>query len=263
VSGVARTPIAREARRLAHRALARVPRRAHGHLAGLRIVGGGPGYRRGDYEPALSEALLRLARPGFTCADVGAHHGYFSLLLARTVGESGRVVAFEASPANVRVLRRNLALNRLLGRVEVVEAVVSDDGRDTREIWPGRAGTSSEWTLSREFAAREDEQPIARSPLVVPATTLDAAFSHRSLDLLKVDVEGAEGLVLAGARRLLAEQRPIVVLEFHREVGWPAIEILQGAGYDFELPDGSPLPALRSPEDVPYHLVARAATPHQ
>ena len=127
----------------------------------------------------------------------------------------------------MRVLRRNVALNRLSDRVEVVEAVVSEDGRDTREIWPGRAGTSSEWTLSREFAAREDEQPIARSPLVVPATTLDAAFSDRSLDLLKVDVEGAEGLVLAGARRLLAEQRPIVVLEFHREAGWPAIEILQ------------------------------------
>ena len=249
------TPAVRAARHFIHTALAQVPRRAHGDLAGLWLVNAESRYRRGDYEPGLSGALCRLIRPGFTCADVGAHHGYFSLLLAKAVGSEGRVVAFEASPANARVLRRNLALNRLTGRVDVVEAVVADGSRTTYPLWPARSGGSTEWTLSEEFAARADAVPVVREPRVVSGTTLDEALRGRPPNLLKIDVEGAEALVLAGAVGILREVRPLIVLEFHRELGWPAIERLQEAGYVFEEVDGTPV-ELREPSDVPYHVVA-------
>jgi FkbM family methyltransferase len=220
------------------------------------LVGGEADYRRGDYEPSLSGALCRVVRPGFTCADVGAHHGYFSLLLAQTVGSEGRVIAFEASPANARVLRRNVALNRLTGRVDVVEAVVADGAQTTYRLWAARSGGADrEWTLSEEFAAREDATPVDREPRIAPATTLDEALRGRPPDLLKIDVEGAEALVLAGAVGILREARPSIVLEYHGELGWPAIECLQEAGYVFEEVDGTPL-ELREPSDVPYHLVA-------
>lgn len=248
--------VTRAVRRLAGSVLVHLPRRAGGDLAGLWVLGGETSYRRGNYEPGFSAALLRLVRSGFTCADVGAHYGYFSLLLAHAVGTEGRVVAFEGSPHNARILRRNLALNRLTDRVEVVDSIVADGSQATYALWPARSGAATEWTLSAEFAAREDVTPTVRKPLIVPATTLDEAFSDRALDLLKVDVEGAEALVLAGAARLLREARPSIVLEFHGDLGWPAIELLRDAGYIFEGTDGEPL-ELRQASDVPYHLVAR------
>jgi hypothetical protein len=56
-------------------------------------------------------------------------------------------------------------------------------------------------------------------------------------------------------RRLLREARPVVVLEFHREVGWPAIPVLAEAGYSFVTLDREPL-AVEGPDDVPYQLIA-------
>jgi hypothetical protein len=65
-------------------------------------------------------------------------------------------------------------------------------------------------------------------------------------------------------RGVPAEQRPAIVLEYHGELGWPAIGTLRDAGYAFELSDGTPLATPESSGDVPYHVVARPASPpHQ
>jgi hypothetical protein len=77
------------------------------------------------------------------------------------------------------------------------------------------------------------------------------------LDVMKIDIEGAEAQALPGMRRLLKEARPAIVLEFHREVGWPAIPVLSEAGYAFSSLDGEPLGTLDRAEDVPYQLIAQ------
>ncbi len=69
-------------------------------------------YWLGTYEPELQAVLADLVQPGMVAYDVGANIGYISLLLARRVGEAGKVFAFEALPANLERLRLNLALER-------------------------------------------------------------------------------------------------------------------------------------------------------
>jgi hypothetical protein len=113
-----------------------------------------------------------------------------------------------------------------------------------------------EWSTSRAFAAREDGRR-RRARLRVRGVALDAVFGER-LDVVKVDVEGAEGDVLRGARRLLREARPAIVLEFHRPHGWPAIGELLDAGYELQELDGRPLDPPAGPDAVPYQLIARA-----
>jgi len=217
-------------------------------------------YAAGDYEPDVVGALHRLVRRGFVCADVGAHLGYFTLLLGRLVGDDGRVVAFEAAPENARVVRENVRINGLADRVTVENAAAVDTTIDELDLYAGRVGGSTEWTVSPDFATREDSRPADLLPpsFRVRGLALDDYFPPgSSIDLVKMDIEGAEALALHGMRLLLADARPIILLEFHRQVGWPGIEVLLEAGYLLEEIGGEPLAVPAGPEDVPYHLVAR------
>jgi FkbM family methyltransferase len=218
-------------------------------------------YTRGDYEDSVAACLERLVRPGHVCADVGAHLGYFTLLLARLVEETGRVFSFEASPVNHAALRANVALNRLQHRVTCENAaLVENDGPSAIRLFPGRfPDRSSEWTTSLDFASREDEHPMRREPLMVPAVALDDAVPERMpLQVVKMDIEGGEARALRGMTRLLRHAKPTIVLEYHGKVGWPGIEALIEAGYSFESMSGEPLPGPPSPDtEVPEQVVAR------
>jgi FkbM family methyltransferase len=250
-------------RALERRAYRRAAAFAPAGLGGLRLVAPASwaALYADVYEPELTEALRRLVRPGMHCADVGAHLGYVTLLLAQLTGPDGRVVAFEASGLNAQTTRRSVALNGLAARVEVVHGAAIDRDGGRVDLFGGRTGQGTEWTTSERFAAREDGR--RRDPAeTVPAVSLDARLAGgERLDLIKIDVEGGEGATLAGARRVLREARPVVVLEFHREAGWPAIAELLDAGYGLETIDGEPLAAPQGPDDVPYHLVARPPAP--
>jgi FkbM family methyltransferase len=210
------------------------------------------------YEPDLTAALERLVRPGFACADLGAHVGYFTLLLARLSGEDGTVVAFEASPDNASVVERNVKLNCLEGRVTVERAAVADESSEAVPLYAGRTGGSMEWTMDASFATREtDGDALAEPAAHIRSVSLDEYFPTGSrLDLLKMDIEGAEARAVPGMRRLLREAQPVVVLEFHREVGWPAIPALQEAGYSFSTLAGDALEPFSGPDEVPYQFVA-------
>lgn len=214
-----------------------------------------------EYEPAVVAALQRLVRPGFVCADVGANVGVLTICLARCVGENGRVVSFEAVSETAARLRRNVARSgELAPRVTVEEVAVTDGSEPSIELFPGRGGAPAEWTISHEFASREDRVAVERLPIRVAAISLDSYFAPGArLDLVKMDIEGAEPQAVAGMRRLLRDERPLLVLEFHREVGWPAIPALLEAGYLLESLEGASLPAPAGPDDVPYQLVARPA----
>lgn len=229
-------------------------------LAGLRMVlpaGYRDVYDEG-YEPPMTAALTRLVEPGAVCADVGAHLGFFSFLMVARAGTEGRVVAFEASEPNAAYVRRSADLNAGRGRVEVVRAAVSDGTTPTVSLFPGRTGGEMEWTISKAFAEREDEQPRRRRSVEVPAVRLDDAFGPgEPLDVVKMDIEGAEAVALPGAERILREQRPVFVIEFHREVGWPGVERLIAAGYAFESLEGQPIPTPRDAATAPYQFVAR------
>jgi FkbM family methyltransferase len=228
-------------------------------LGGLRLVvprGYAATYAEG-YEPKVAEALARLVGPGDVCADVGAHIGFFAMLMAQRAGAEGRVLAFEASEDNAGYIERSIALNEGSVRLELRHAAVTDGATNTVDLFPGRAGGEMEWTISREFAEREDEAPRARKSVTVPSVALDDVFGPgERVDVIKMDIEGGEAVAMKGAQRLLSEQRPEFLIEFHREVGWPAIEHLTAAGYKFEDLDGKRLETPSDAASVPYQFVA-------
>ena len=140
------------------------------------------------YEPEVAGRIGEILRPGMTFCDVGANIGVFTLLGARAVGPSGRVVAFEPVPANSEVLKRNIRLNGY-ENVLVIEKAVSD-----------RAGTA-QLHLS-EFCGCHSLVPNPARALgktvTVETVRLDEIDSLKSIDLLKIDAEGAEMAVLQG-----------------------------------------------------------------
>jgi FkbM family methyltransferase len=228
-------------------------------LGGLRLVvpRGYEGFYSDGYEPEVARALTRLVEPGDVCVDLGAHIGYFAMLMAYCAGAAGRVVAFEASEENAGYVARTAALNRDRIQLDLRHAAVTDGSTPTIELYPGRSGGAMEWTISQEFAEREDEGPTARRAVVVPTLRLDDAFGPGDrLDVVKMDIEGGEAVALAGAQRVLAEQRPVFLVEFHREVGWPAIEHFVAAAYGFEELDGTRIDTPSGPDTVPYQFVA-------
>jgi hypothetical protein len=115
---------------------------AAGDLAGMKLaldLQSEKDYWLGTYEPELQQALRQWVQPGMLAYDVGANIGYISLLLARRVGEAGRVHAFEALPANLERLRTNLALNDMQDRVLVTPAAVVDHAGQV-QFWVGPSG---------------------------------------------------------------------------------------------------------------------------
>jgi FkbM family methyltransferase len=153
------------------------------------------------YKPVGAELawLARAAAPGDLVADVGAHHGYFSLLLSRWVGARGKVYAFECLPENADIATRNVALNRLQNMEVVRKAVGAHAG--AVEIVSNSGGV---------LGRRGPDVSLLKAEMI----TLDEFFPDRVPDLLKIDVEGYEYEVLKGAHRCLAA-RPKIALEFH------------------------------------------------
>jgi FkbM family methyltransferase len=175
------------------------------------------------YEPAICTLIQRLVQPGWVCADVGAHIGYMSLLLCKLTGPDGHVYAFEALPENAALLTDNLARNGYSERATAVHAAITDGGAPTLTLYLGVSSFEASCA------------PRAQAPVVeVPALALDTYFAPGArVDLVKMDIEGAEALALPGMARLLRDARPVVVLELH-EGGVPALDCLHGAGYRFE-----------------------------
>ena len=149
--------------------------------------------------PALAPVLETLLVAGDCCYDVGANIGLYALWAARLVGPAGEVHAFEPVPRTAALLASFVSQNAA-DNVRVVQAAVgASGGTVSLATVPGASGLA---------------QVAATGEVSAPMTTLDAyARRHRPPRLVKIDVEGHEVAVLAGARELLAEQRPAVVCE--------------------------------------------------
>jgi FkbM family methyltransferase len=172
-----------------------------GFLSGIRMYGLDIGnYLDESHEKEVCNILRTIVHPGYVCVDVGAHKGYFTLILAKLVGERGRVIAFEAHPGNATKLRTNVAINGYEQIVEVENIAVSDRTSDSAILFPGRRRASAEWNIVGTDARGRERQPAMK----VRETTLDEYFPQGScIDLVKIDVEGAEGKVINGMERIL------------------------------------------------------------
>jgi FkbM family methyltransferase len=161
-------------------------------------------------------ALLALLRPGDCFWDIGAHHGYWTLPASRIVGATGHVYSFEPSQYNYRYLKQHLAWNGAANVTPISKGVSGESG------WVSFGGGGS----SRSFA-------IGGGSDRIEVTTLAELIASgvRAPDVVKMDVEGSEGAVLAtGAARL--PSRALLVISVHSEGNYAdCVGALHEAGF--------------------------------
>jgi len=169
-------------------------------------------YVCGSFEPNEFSFLDGFLKPGMVFVDVGANDGYFSLFAARRVGTTGSVVAIEPSTRERINLRRNLARNGF-DNIHVVTAALGAEPGEA-DLRLAQSTHSGHNTLGRFVYDDVKAANVER----VTLKTLDQVAQDLGLsriDFVKIDVEGAEASVVAGARSVLTSMRPLMLLEIN------------------------------------------------
>lgn len=209
-------------------------------------------------EPELRQ-LQRLLSPGDVFIDVGANVGLYALKAARLVGAGGRVVALEPGAEAYGHLAANLALNDF-GWATPMKVAASDRAGEAvlHHVPLGRDPQA--FSLIANDRAEEGE--------TVETLTLDSLVARCGLDrvdLIKIDVEGAEPLVIAGARKMLARFKPAVIFECNAHINaggdtdaaatetW---KMLAEAGYRFHRLTGETFNPISEPPSEFCNIVA-------
>jgi FkbM family methyltransferase len=192
------------------------------------LTGHAPFFLGVPYEKSLT-ILVSGLQPGATFVDIGANIGYFTVLAARRVGNTGRVYAFEPHPDARAQLAASLARNGVAHRVEICSDALSDVDDRAVELFV----TANESSLStlRPTTAAVPASTFTRS-IPVRTTTFDTWLRTHPCDpaLIKLDVEGAEDLVFRGMANTLRSHPPRrIVCETTR--GGAADAMLRGYGY--------------------------------
>jgi len=171
-------------------------------------------YFTGQYEPQETALIEALVKPGQTFVDVGAHWGYFSLIASQRVGAAGRVISIEADPRLYRTLSRNVRANAL-AQIEPVHVAAAAEAGVLR--MSGYSEQEENWGVSRLLgSAHRGDSP---NVFDVPTASIDALLDRRGIatvDVLKMDIEGAEALALRGMEAgLRAGRYRMMVIELH------------------------------------------------
>jgi FkbM family methyltransferase len=148
----------------------------------------------GTVERGLGQRFQQALRPGMSVVDVGANIGIYTLHAARAVGDTGSVFSFEPTPRTFGILQGNVDANGFSARVDLRSAAVLDE-RSTMPLYVQevRCGLNSLYG------------PDGGQSVLVETVSLDEALSGvPSIDLIKIDAEGAEPRILRGMRHIIA-----------------------------------------------------------
>lgn len=180
----------------------------------------------GLYDLAVTETLCRLVQPGNHAVDAGANVGYMTVLMARLVGPAGRVTAFEPHPELFTVLQRNIQAHGISAQVDARPVAVGAKPGYADLVIPGDFGENDGIAFIGRTAGSSDRK------VRVGVACLDEFVESGVLEVLKMDVEGYEGQVLEGGRKMFAEGRVRhVVFEDHMGASSPVVSRLRGWGY--------------------------------
>lgn len=196
---------------------------ASGRVGGLKFI-----FKRSStWDPELMRVAQLLVRPGHVVWDIGANVGLFSLAAASIVGESGYVLAMEADCDAVSLLHRSRALQGPTRRLTILSAAASDKEGVIEFAISRRARASNSIA---GFGSTQTGGVLERR--CVPCFSLDTLLNFfPAPSVLKIDVEGAEQLVLNGATRLLTEVRPAIYCEVSHATADNVSKLLSEAGY--------------------------------
>jgi len=158
----------------------------------------------GLYEPGTASICKRLVRPGMHVVDVGANVGYYTLLFSKLVGPDGTVYAFEPHPEIYQLLKHNTKRRK---NIIILQKAVSNVNGEV-EFYSSKHTTGSHGLyVPQEFVIGSTK---------VASVSLDSFLNGRRCDLIKIDVEGAEPLVISGMRNFITNtEKLIAIIEYN------------------------------------------------
>ncbi len=172
-------------------------------------------YWRGTHEPAIQDAIGRVGGGdlrGWSCWDLGAHFGLYSIALAIRVGDQGEVAAFEPNPESFARLTRHKAMNGLAW-LKTYESAASDATGSSELLTYGELDSTS------THLRYDDEAPSAASkPIGIRTVRLDDEVESGRLrppQFVKIDVEGHGHKAVEGMKGTLAASKPTMIIAFH------------------------------------------------
>ncbi len=157
----------------------------------------------GKFEPFETGVFRSLVKPGMNVVDIGAHIGYYSLIAAKQVGPAGKVFSFEPEPKNFNLLSKNARANGSKNIMTLNTALSDTSG--TRELYLEKYNKGH-----HSFA----KNPHSKEVITVKTETLDEAlkqFGSAKIDVLKIDVEGAEPVVLRGMKETIRQSPNMII----------------------------------------------------
>jgi FkbM family methyltransferase len=168
--------------------------------------------RTKEWQPEVWNSVSPALSEGSVFFDVGAHIGYFSMKAAVQVGTSGRVVSFEPNPEILKLLRDNVASNHFQN--VIVEPIACTDRDETLTLYAAPTMNTGASSLSKQNAEiSSDQAPRAFSVRGRPIDDVVRELGLTHVDAIKIDVEGAEVIVLRGAMRTLQQFHPKLAVE--------------------------------------------------
>ena len=183
--------------------------------SGIRFI-------KGTYEPKNVEAIQKTVREDDVAYDVGAHVGYFSVLMGDIVGSGGKVIAFEPRGLNLGYLQRHVSVNKC-DNIEIVSKAVGDHSGHAKLETRTGSGTGYVSDTGDEEIEITSIDELVESGTLPPPT------------FLKIDVEGGEMAVLRGARKVIESQRPRMILATHgEEIDAECRALLREWNYDMQ-----------------------------
>ncbi len=193
----------------------------------------------GTYEFNFATRLARAVSPGTVAFDIGSWHGFFAGVMAAQGASAVHV--FEPLPANAERIRRLVALNPEKSITLHARAVGERDGEMDLMIMPETSMAKLEMST---FQADNTSATRVR----VKVRSVDAMVAAGEIappELMKIDVEGAEAMVLAGARETIRRHRPMIFAEVHSSALLSECRaLLEADGYVIETFDHDPANAL-------------------
>ena len=216
-----------------------------------------------DYEPDIRKLIMKFTRPGMVAYDIGANVGVFSVLFASIVGEDGIVYAFEPEENNLSCLLKSMERNNLKNIIldrRAVSKTCSTEKFDRRGgAFSGRLVGNGLYNTTGNIRTVE----------TVSIDHVVGKEGYRVPGIMKIDVEGNEGMVLEGMKDTLANYGPMIICEIHTHLGESrdqVINLLTQNGYAvFNINDALALnvhdePASINP--VQRHVFAIKQTKH-
>lgn len=161
--------------------------------------------RADNYERDVSAVFRRVLRPGMGVVDIGANIGYFSMLSASIVGADGYVLALEPNPQNAKLLEASRKVNGF-GHVSAVQVAASSA--------TGLLVLHTSYSTGTTSDLADDLNAVLGADTVACMTVDSLLPGERRIDLIKIDIDGAEYKALLGCQRTIQRHRPVIVSEF-------------------------------------------------